>query len=128
MELNDIKRNTVDLAVVHPETGQETGLVLTLRSPNDPEVRKLAETSIERQRARARRQKPFSVAEEQREAIKINAACVVAIQWGEVTMGGEQPDCAPEVAERLLSRDFILQQVAEQLQIDADFFTASARS
>lgn len=123
MELNDIQRSTVDLEILHPTTGEATGLVLTLRSLSDPEMRKMTEASLEKQRASARRGKAYTVQQELREDVRLKAACVTGIAWGDAKIDGEQPAYSPEVAEKLLQRDFIFKQVSEQLQADSDFFT-----
>ena len=123
MDLNDITPGTVDLEIVHPATFEPIGLTLTLRSPSHPEVKALAQKSIEKERALSRRGKASTVAQQEREAVKINAACVVDIKWsGDASLEGKQPDYSPEVVEQLLARDFILKQVAEQLREEADFF------
>lgn len=123
MDLNDITPGTVELDILHPATFEPIGLKLTLRSPSHPEVKALAQASVERERSLSRRGKHSTVAQQEREAVKINAACVIDLKWsGEATLDGEKPDYSPEVVHKLMQRDFILKQVAEQLREEADFF------
>jgi hypothetical protein len=123
MDIEEIQRTTVDLEITHPVSGEPTGLVLTLRSLSDPEIRRMAEASLEKQRAAARRQKQFTVRQEIAEDIRIKAACVTAINWGDASLAGEKPELSLEVAEKLLAKDFIYKQVTQQLLQDEDFFT-----
>lgn len=125
MELNDIKTQTVDLDILNPATGHPTGMVLTLRPKSDPEVKAISERMVEKRRAAERRNKPYTIQQDIADSIRIHAACVVGVKWGEVTLNGKQPKLTPEVAADLLERDFIFEQVSAELQQSADFFTTS---
>jgi len=107
----------------HPGTGAGIGLHLSLRSPLTPEVKALARTSIEKQRAAARRNKPFTVQQEESEALNINAACVIGVRFDEgANWKGKQPQYSEAFVRELLLRDWIVKQVSEELAIEANFF------
>lgn len=123
-DLNDLDYCEYTHEVVHPATGEFLGLTLVLRSPMHPDVIKCSQASTEKQRAAARRRKPFTVRQEQAEAIRVNAACITAWKWEKgAGFNGKQPEHSYEAAIKLLEKRWLAEQVADILMDESNFFS-----
>lgn len=102
LDLGDIKPGTREVAITHPATGEDLGLVFILRSSHHPDVIK-----VERDWQNSRlRKRNIDITVEQFEAIKIKtlAAHVESWRWDDpkLKLNGEQPEYSVRACREML--------------------------
>lgn len=135
------ERDTAEMTVAHPTTGQPTSWVITFAGPGHPKTvehntrvnREALAEAYARQRAQANGRKvkiPEQTVEEQRAK---NIAFVVnrIVGWSPVKINGEVLDFSPEMATKVLGDvryGKLFQQGFDFLIADDSFMPTSATS
>ncbi|MGP2493505.1 hypothetical protein ACTDI4_17980 [Mesorhizobium sp. PUT5] len=123
MDLAAIKPNTSKVEIIHPGSGDPTGLVIEVMSQESPAVRKILRRQTDRMIKR--RGKKMTAEQIEEDAIERLAASVVGWEWkGNAAFGGKKLDCTPENVATVLGVSWIKGQVQEAVADEAEFFTA----
>lgn len=122
MDLAGIKPSTVDVEIIHPGTGEATGLVITVKSTEDDSVKRLQRSQINR-RLKSR-DKKLSVEKIEEESNAVICAAVAGWTWGgDAKWNGKKPEFTPENVAEVLAVEWIRKQVKTVLDEEADFFS-----
>lgn len=122
MDLAGIKPSTVDVEIIHPGTGDPTGLVITVKSSEDEAVKR-AQRKIYNQRLKTR-EKKLSVEKLEEDGIAILTAAVSGWKWnGDAKWNGTKPEFTPDKLADVLAVEWIRKQVKAVVDEEADFFS-----
>lgn len=120
MDLGAIKSQDREVVLLHPHTGEETGLTFHLRSPDSPEVKKVQREWQDRMLSPKRRRKNISSAEAEAFQDSRIAAQVVGWKWTdeETVFDGEQPEPSDATLRKWLKeytwvRDFLVEETED---------------
>lgn len=124
MELNSVLPTAQKVAILHPGTGKETGLVFLMRPPQSPEVR--AVVRAHRDKVLARKGK-VSDADATEHGHKLFAAAVMGWEWNDdATWLGEKPEYTEAKLREVLTSEageaFIVKQLMEAFSDGDSFF------
>jgi len=125
----NIKSKSAELKIMHPGTGDFTGLVLTvIGTGSDPMKKVIAEIDKQRQKLLMRR-KQFTTEQVDENQMRLYIASVIDWNWGFDDEGNqshfrhEQPEFSKKAfRELLVEAPFIKTQLDEMLSVDGNFF------
>jgi hypothetical protein len=118
-EINPLER---EIEVTNPENG-EVMLYVTIMSPDDKRMTFAKRRIQDRQLTLHRRGKTFKPEEIEENEINLLSAAITGWRWGDgYGFEGGQPDYSPAVAQRLLKKSFIRNQIDEQVADTESFF------
>lgn len=121
-EAKERRETGVEIPLLHPKTGKETGAFLTLAAYSSERVKARArEIAKEWEERRSRNPKFMPGLDDQERMTKAMAHAVV-IGWRGINSGGKDWPCTPENIERLLSDPVVAGQVDAVAGDEARFF------
>lgn len=128
MDLSEIKPSAHVLDILHPGTGEETGLKIELVSMDDERVKKVQRKWQNAALQRTKRNKKITAEEVEARSNEILAAAMVGIVYGkdangkEATWKGEQPKLTAKLKDEMLSVEWLRRQIDEALGDSEAFF------
>jgi len=125
MDLSTIKTIDREVALTHPKTGEELGLVFHLRAPDSDEV-KTVDRNWQNKRLEPKNRKKRITAEELENVTnnRIKAA-VKGWTWTDkdTTLNGEQPKFSPKALKEMITEfPWIREFLAEECEDVTSFF------
>ncbi|MBN9345616.1 MAG: hypothetical protein J0I48_05335 [Devosia sp.] len=122
MDLSDIAPTSMKVAIRHPGTGKETGLIIDVQSLESPVVQKVRR---EQRDAVLRTRNRKMTAEEIDEQITDQiVAAIAGWQWnGDASWGGKKLDLTPENVRIVVAAPWVRKQVEEAVADEAGFFS-----
>lgn len=120
-----IRHDTLTVDILHPVTGQPTGMQVEVASADSPRYRDATRAIIEKATASAprasRRARQETPRDMEADALELLVACTVS--WTGVMEGGAQVPLTPDNARRLFTaHPWLRRQVDEAVQDRASFF------
>ncbi|RKI09711.1 hypothetical protein D7Y15_23330 [Corallococcus sp. AB030] len=124
-----IRHDTLTVDILHPVTGQPTGMQVEVASADSPRYREATRAIIEKATASAprasRRARPETPRDMEADALELLVACTVS--WTGVLEGVAQVPLTPDSARRLFTvHPWLRRQVDEAVQDRASFFEERA--
>ncbi|NRD64761.1 hypothetical protein HRD49_23685 [Corallococcus exiguus] len=124
-----IRHDTLTVDILHPVTGQPTGMQVEVASADSPRYRDATRAIIEKATASAprasRRARQEAPRDMEADALELLVAC--AVSWSGVMEGGAQVPLTPDSARRLFTaHPWLRRQVDEAVQDRASFFEERA--
>lgn len=122
MDLLNIKPATQKVEILHPGTGERTGLVLEVTSMEADAVKRVNRRQMDK--ALRSRAKKMTAAEIEANATERLSAAVVGWEvTGTANLGGQKMDFTPENVATVMALDWLRRQVEEAIGDDAAFFS-----
>jgi hypothetical protein len=125
MDISNIQATNHKVALRHPGTGEDLGLVFEMRSRHSKEVKRVNERF--EQKHTGRRAKEPSPAEKRQHSKELIVASVAGWEWTDpdLVFEGEQPEYSADVLKKWL-KDYpwMLEFFSEEFIDDANFFMA----
>ena len=123
MDISAISANERTIDILHPATGEPTGLKVTLLPGTDEKVES-ARRKITNRRLQSRSQK-ITAEQLEAEGMELLLASVSGWEWGEATLGGEQPEFSADNVRRVLKQHkWIRDQIDREAGYSEAFFGA----
>jgi len=125
MDLSEIKPVERMIDIIHPSTGEEVGLKVTVVSIDDERLkrvkRKIQDESIRLQN----KNKSFKAEDIEDNRLKLVFAAMTSWQWvGEATFHGEKPEFnLKNVKELFKELPWVQEQIENEVSDQAAFFT-----
>lgn len=108
-DLAKVQDDGIDVAILHPKTGEELGITIRVAGP-DSDRQKKARNAINNDRLRMSRNKRLTAAELEADALKVTAASIIS--WDGVIENGEAIALNNESATTILTKyPFIREQL-----------------
>lgn len=123
MDISTIIPDDREIEIKHPSTGEGVGFFVSLRPMHSDEIKK-AERAIANRALKLRARGKTFTADEIEENVT-SLMCIAVSGWrfeGDTTFEGEQPKCTPENIRRIVSREWIREQIDQELGDVASFF------
>lgn len=120
-DLSTIQPVARKIAITHPASGDETGLVLHLQSMSSPEVKAVQRRTMEQALKQGRRKVDLEKAEQNR--IELLATAVIGWDWnGDASWGGEKLTFTKANVRKVLGASWLRDQIDAELGDEAAFF------
>lgn len=120
MDIGEIKPIEQVIDVLHPKTGQETGLKLTICSAEDERVKSVQREQLDKRMKGGKRR---TVSQMESDNLDLLASSVVDLEWtGDANLHGEKPKHSKQVVKELLSQDWLRRQVDDAAGKTEDFY------
>ncbi len=117
--LAQVQDDGIDVAILHPGTGEELGISIRVAGP-DSQRQKKARNAINNERLQKSRNKRLTAAELEADAIKLTAASIIS--WTGVVENGKEIELNADNASTLLTRyPFIYEQLSSAVGDRAGF-------
>lgn len=128
MDITKIAPSTFKLALKHPATAEFLGLTIELASTYDARFKTVERSITDKAMTKRIRGKTMKSDEIDENRIKLIASVIIGWEWSNADDGtpgsfaGEQLKFSPANVEKLLSVDFIRDQIDESLSDVTNFF------
>lgn len=111
-----------DLELLHPATGEKTGVTITLAGPDSDVYRKALRRQADRQfkTSQKRSQQHQTAAELEEEAVKVLAACT--LDWQGMEEGKDALGCTPENVEHVYRKYLWIREQVDEFVGDRQAF------
>lgn len=115
MDLSSIRPAAIEVAITHPGTGEDTGLVLKLISPKDPAAAPARRTFQDRLQRKGKA--------DEADTINFTAALVTGWDWGgESDWKGEKLPFTLTNVKAVVAESWVRAQIDERIGDNAAFF------
>ena len=122
--IQDSMEESAQLTVLHPKTGEETSIVITLASPDSDKYRKLSMAMRNKNLQYATKNRGVASAERLDEDA-VNLLVGATLAWAGVVENGIAVDCTPENVRRLYTTfPWLREQVDTFLGDRKNFFNS----